>query len=209
VRQSIAILSPEKLRYTIGWNNAPDLFIAGRVDGDWLILVYGDLHSICVPLSAFHQVASGPKPDPSRLSIEDYGQTVCLGEYEIAADWLRARPRVQVHGYLSILTGYEFDRGKRILMDPRNGRIYSEDEIKSLPAKGARERLVEIPQSALATIEEMGPDARKAWARERQTCSCGHRRVEHSKHGSGRCRGRGIQVGRCICQKMRLVKVAS
>jgi len=90
-------------------------------------------------------------------------------------------------------------------MHAKTGRIYSEDEIKSLPAKGVRERLVEIPQSALATIEEMGPDARKAWARERQSCSCGHRRVEHSKHGSGRCRGNGRGLpGRCPCQKMQL-----
>ena len=92
-------------------------------------------------------------------------------------------------------------------MDPNSGRIYPSEQIDQLPAK-VRGRLVPIPQHALATLEEMGPDARKAWARERVVCVCGHRRGEHSKHGGGKCKapGRPNDKGvspRCVCRKFK------
>lgn len=89
-------------------------------------------------------------------------------------------------------------------MDPRTGHIYPPEQIDALPPK-KRARLVTIPQSALATVEAMGPDARKAWARDRQDCACGHRRAAHAKHGSGACKSSLTHPGgRCPCRRFRL-----
>ena len=85
-----AILPWEELREVVASKDSGDLFVAAQAlpDDDVLVLVRGDLRSLVVPLSTFRQAKGGPKPDAARVSVTDYGQTVRLGEYEIAADAL-------------------------------------------------------------------------------------------------------------------------
>ncbi len=64
-----------------------DLFIGGSFDpiSETLTLTRGDLEKIVISIAML--VPSGKAaPDPTRLSIEDYGNTVRLGEYEAATD---------------------------------------------------------------------------------------------------------------------------
>lgn len=49
-------------------------------------LYRGDLEPVMVPLAWFVSRPGGPQADPTRLSVTDYGQTVCLGEYEASAE---------------------------------------------------------------------------------------------------------------------------
>ena len=39
-----------------------------------------------MPVASFRTRPGGPKPDLHRLAVTDFGQTVCLGEYEAATD---------------------------------------------------------------------------------------------------------------------------
>ncbi len=86
----MALLPWEELREVVASKDARDLFVAAQAlpDDDMLVLVRGDLGSLVVPLSTFRQAKGGPKPDAARVSVTDYGQTVCFGEYEVAADAL-------------------------------------------------------------------------------------------------------------------------
>jgi hypothetical protein len=66
---------------------AADLFIGGSVDraSETLTLARGNLEVIVVPLSLFRP-SGKTTPNPDVFSIEDYGHTIRLGEYEAAAD---------------------------------------------------------------------------------------------------------------------------
>lgn len=46
----------------------------------------GNFESLTVPVSAFEQSGTGPKPDFRDMGIIDGGQTVKLGKYEAAVD---------------------------------------------------------------------------------------------------------------------------
>ncbi len=52
---------------------------------DTLALWRGDLSVVVEPMSSF-PTRGGVAPDPSRLSVEEYGQTVRMGDYEAAFD---------------------------------------------------------------------------------------------------------------------------
>lgn len=84
------MLPRDELREVLVADNRQDLFVAAHVDpeDDVLVLFRGDLRSLIVPLSHFKGKKGGPKPDPKKVSVADYGQTICLGDYEIAADAL-------------------------------------------------------------------------------------------------------------------------
>jgi DNA-binding XRE family transcriptional regulator len=88
--QGITLLPSEELREVLAATNREDLFIGVRVilEDDILVLFRGDLRSLIVPLSAFKAQRRGPKPDPARPAVTDYGQTIRLGDFEIAADAL-------------------------------------------------------------------------------------------------------------------------
>ena len=64
------------------------MFIAGVADqgSQTLALTLGNMRTITVPWSMFKPSGVGLQPDFGRLSLTDYGHTVCLGEYEAAAD---------------------------------------------------------------------------------------------------------------------------
>lgn len=85
-----AILPLEELREVLASDSRDDLFVAAQVvpEDEVLVLFRGNLRSLIVPLSTFRRTKRGPAPDASCVSVTDYGQTVRLGEYEIAADAL-------------------------------------------------------------------------------------------------------------------------
>jgi transcriptional regulator with XRE-family HTH domain len=66
---------------------AEDLFIGGVVDADdkALVLYRGNLNPLVVPFQWFKPRPKA-RPDFAAFAITDYGQTVQLGEYEVAAD---------------------------------------------------------------------------------------------------------------------------
>lgn len=78
----------DQLAEVLSTSDARDLFIGGRVDpeAEVLLLFRGDLSPLIAPLQIFRPVEGEPKPDPREFAIEDYGQTVRLGDYEAAAD---------------------------------------------------------------------------------------------------------------------------
>ena len=68
---------------------ARDLFIGGLVDpqSKTLALVRGDLSRLVVPFSIF-RASGNAKPDFGRFDVDDYGQTIRLGNYEAGADFV-------------------------------------------------------------------------------------------------------------------------
>ncbi|MCZ6698751.1 MAG: helix-turn-helix transcriptional regulator [Planctomycetota bacterium] len=66
-----------------------DLFIGGVLDpkSKALALVRGDLSRIVVPLTIF-KASGASKPDFGEFEVEDYGQTIRFGNYEVAADFV-------------------------------------------------------------------------------------------------------------------------
>jgi hypothetical protein len=86
--QAGTLLPLAELVEVLGFAGRSDLFIGGTFDADDRIVVLyrGDLQPLVVPLTTFSARPGGPRPDPTALRIGDGGQTVCLGEYEAAAD---------------------------------------------------------------------------------------------------------------------------
>lgn len=52
-------------------------------------VVFRDAYTVLVNVSWFTYTNSGLRPDPFNLKITDGGQTLCLGDYEAAADAIR------------------------------------------------------------------------------------------------------------------------
>jgi len=80
-------LQIDELVQVLRSENRSDFVIGGKVLPDRSLLLYrGNLESIVVPLSWFIHRPGRPEPDPTRLSVTDYGQTVWLGEYPASVD---------------------------------------------------------------------------------------------------------------------------
>ena len=65
-----------------------DLFIGGTVDPDdqALVLYRGDFTSLLVPFAWFEPRPAVGSPDWTGFQVTDFGQTLRMGEYEVAAD---------------------------------------------------------------------------------------------------------------------------
>jgi Helix-turn-helix len=85
---ALRLLAHEELAEVLGAENRRDLLIGGFVDPrtNTLMVYRGDFTRLAVPLSLFKALGTGPRPNPSALSFTDFGQTVCLGHYQAAAD---------------------------------------------------------------------------------------------------------------------------
>lgn len=85
-REGLRLLPDHELLEVVAAPNRDELLIGGGVDEEdgVVVLRRGNLLPVIVPLAWFTSSRAGPKPDPSRLSIADFGQTVRLGEYEAA-----------------------------------------------------------------------------------------------------------------------------
>jgi len=70
-------------------DEARDLFIGGLVDtqSKALALVRGDFSRVVVPFSIF-RASGAAKPDFPQFEVDDYGQTVRFGDYEVGADFI-------------------------------------------------------------------------------------------------------------------------
>lgn len=82
------LLHAETLREVLSARNRADLIIGGLYieDAESLLLYRGTLEPVLVRVSWFKARTGGPRPDFARLSFEDYGQTVRLGQYEASTD---------------------------------------------------------------------------------------------------------------------------
>ncbi|MCZ7586081.1 MAG: helix-turn-helix domain-containing protein [Deltaproteobacteria bacterium] len=85
--EGIYLLPFDEMIEAIDSPDRADLFVGASFAGetDSVILYRGDLEPLVVPLTWFRKRPDGP-PDPSRLAVADFGQTIRLGKYEAAAD---------------------------------------------------------------------------------------------------------------------------
>src|SRR5262249_10970839 len=81
-------LPKEELVEVIARHDASDRFIGGSVDPKTksLTLLRGDIEAVVAPLAIFEKSGDGTTPDFTRLRLTDYGRTIALGDYEVAAD---------------------------------------------------------------------------------------------------------------------------
>jgi hypothetical protein len=81
-------LPPDELAGALEADNRSDLFLGGSVDqaSRTITLWRGNLEPLTVPFSAFEKSGDGTEPDFGQFSIQDFGQTIRLGDYEAAAD---------------------------------------------------------------------------------------------------------------------------
>ena len=82
---SLKLLPTEELADVLQADNREDIFIAGRLTSSHLLLYRGNLEPLTVPRTWFARRPRA-KPNFSRFSLTDYGQTIKLGEYEAAGD---------------------------------------------------------------------------------------------------------------------------
>jgi DNA-binding Xre family transcriptional regulator len=85
---SDGFLPPNELAAALNAENRAELFIGGSVDptSQTITLWRGNLEPLTVPFAAFEPSGDGIEPAFDRFSAADCGQTICLGEFEAAAD---------------------------------------------------------------------------------------------------------------------------
>lgn len=83
-RTQLTALPFDELVEVLSSPNWRDHFIAGAVTSEAVVLYRGDLQPLVVPLDWFR--AGIVKADVTDLQITDFGQTIRLGDYEVAAD---------------------------------------------------------------------------------------------------------------------------
>lgn len=78
----------EEILEIINDTNAKNYVIGGQVDEKTRVvtLIRGDLSKLVVPFSIFRPSGIGVKPDFTRFSVEDFGQSIKLGDYEASVD---------------------------------------------------------------------------------------------------------------------------
>lgn len=83
---SFNMLPAEQLPEVLADRDRADLFIGAALDlrNMTLTLARGDLRTITVPLSMFCH-AGRCKPDLARFRLDDYGYSICFGDYEASA----------------------------------------------------------------------------------------------------------------------------
>lgn len=75
-----------ELREILGSERRAELFVAVAMSERAVVLYRGNLEPMIVPLRWFPIHARASRPDASRLAVMDFGQTIRIGESEIAAD---------------------------------------------------------------------------------------------------------------------------
>lgn len=78
----------EELLEVISSKDASNYVIGCQADQTTgsLTLIRGDLSKLAVPFSAFRQSGTGTSPDFTKISVDDFGQTIRFGEYEASVD---------------------------------------------------------------------------------------------------------------------------
>jgi hypothetical protein len=82
-----AMIPFDDLREVLDAEHPEDYCVGAEWDGAsrTVALWLGDLSVLVVPMEAF-PARGGVAPDPTRLSVEDSGQTIRMGEYEASVD---------------------------------------------------------------------------------------------------------------------------
>lgn len=75
-----------ELREILGSVRRAELFVGINMSEEAVVLYRGNLEPLIVPLQWFPTHARASRPDASALAVTDFGQTIRMGEYEIAAD---------------------------------------------------------------------------------------------------------------------------
>lgn len=83
-------LSDIELLHVIKSQLDDPVIIGGRVDytSCAATFVQSRGRKLAIPLHLFEESGDGTKPDFDNLSIEDYGNTVKFGEYEVSSQWI-------------------------------------------------------------------------------------------------------------------------
>jgi hypothetical protein len=86
----VRLLSRPELKEVLASARSEDLFIGGVADlDDRVVVLYrGNFERLIVPFEWFKPRSKDRVPDFGAFSVTDFGQTIQLGEYEIAADAL-------------------------------------------------------------------------------------------------------------------------
>jgi len=86
--EGVSLLPTDELADVLGSPHREDLFVGAAIatDDAAVVLYRGSLDPLVVPLAWFRVRHGGPRADPSRLSVSDFGQTVRLGDYQAATD---------------------------------------------------------------------------------------------------------------------------
>jgi hypothetical protein len=71
------------------------LAVAAVIELGGLALVLGDLNAVTVPLSVF-QPSGCASPDFGRLALDDYGRSICFGEYEASSRFALQAARAEL-----------------------------------------------------------------------------------------------------------------
>jgi hypothetical protein len=81
-------LPVNQIQEIIRSKNAENYVIGGKIDKrtHTVILVRGDLSKLAAPFSTFRPSGINVKPDFTKFSIEDSGQTLKFGDYEASVD---------------------------------------------------------------------------------------------------------------------------
>lgn len=70
---------------SIGYPDAK-LAILARVHDKHVVILFSNMKHIKVPLYVFVTPPGGPRPDFNRLSVNDWGHTICFGDYQAAVE---------------------------------------------------------------------------------------------------------------------------
>lgn len=83
-----SLLPTEELPDALLADHPDERFVGALHDepGDRLILFRANCERLTVPVAWFRAQPGSSKPDPSRLSVGDWGLSLCLGDFEIASD---------------------------------------------------------------------------------------------------------------------------
>lgn len=84
----VRLLPGPELEEALAAPHRDELFIGAAYAsaGEAVVLYRGTLEPLPVPAEWFRPTPGGARPDFKRVSVQDYGQTVRLGDYEAATD---------------------------------------------------------------------------------------------------------------------------
>lgn len=143
-KNGISVLPLPDLLEVLLAPNRDELFLGGAYDRveKSVILYRGNMEPLVVPAAWFHSSsgAGRARVELDRLSVTDHGQTLCLGDHEIAAE--------------AVL--YEFDREYR--KNAKRRALASDDSLggairRLRLQKGLTQSDFGIPQKTIARIE--------------------------------------------------------
>lgn len=89
-KSTLFCLPYEELSEAVKAENRNQLLLSGYVDYDFsrIVLLTGDHKIVSLPFDAFYRSGDDTTPDFNKISLSDYGHTLCLGPYEASARYV-------------------------------------------------------------------------------------------------------------------------